>query len=180
MKVNNLLQYNSRILKQQNSKINYQNNLKKTSFKSKKDNNKDFVSINMPLPYINNFLTGVSLFFPIIGNNKNDKLASLGGFGIGMLNCFLPNSKEIIEVDKTDNRDIAVKKHFIKKQGLEAIILAASSILTTQNISENKCSSSGKKLQITTCVAAWGVSILNNILGYKKYKESINSGNYKK
>lgn len=179
MKVNNLLQYNSRISKQQNSKINYQNNLKKTSFKSKKDDNKDFVSINMPLPYINNFLTGASLFFPIIGNSKNYKLASLGVFGIGMLNCFLPNSKEIVEVDKTDNRDIAVKKHFIKKQGFEAIILAASSLFAAQNISENKCNSSGKNLQIAACVAAWGISILNNILGYKKYKDSINSGNCK-
>ena len=65
----------------------------------------------------------------------------------------------------------------IKKQGLEATILTASSLLIANNISEKKYSSGEKKIQIALCVVAWGISLLNNILGYKKYKESINSGN---
>ncbi|MCI5824184.1 MAG: hypothetical protein MRZ90_04520 [Candidatus Gastranaerophilales bacterium] len=158
------------------SKINCQNKFQKTSFKSNK-NNTEFVAVDMPLPYINNCFIGLSLFNPIINSSKNNVLSYLGILGIGMLSCFLPNNKEIVEVDKRNNKDIDVKKHFIKKQGLEATILTASSLLIANNISEKKYSSGEKKIQIALCVVAWGISLLNNILGYKKYKESINSGN---
>ena len=161
-------------------KMSFQNNVKKTSFKSKKDANKDYVSIRMPLPYINNFVMGLSLFHPIIDCSKNDKLSYLGIFGIGMINCFLPNNKEIIEIDKGDNKDITIKKHFLKKQGLEAIILTASSLLTAKNINDNIYTNKiEKNISIGLNIAAWGISILNNILGYKKYRDNIDCGNYK-
>ncbi|OLA94300.1 MAG: hypothetical protein BHW64_04515 [Candidatus Melainabacteria bacterium LEY3_CP_29_8] len=159
-------------------KVNSQYNLKKTSFKSNKNNN-EFVSIDMPLPHINNCLMGLSLFNPIISSGKNTTLSYLGILGIGMINSFLPNHKEIIEVDKRDSKDIAIKKHFIKKQGFESLILTASSLLTANSINENKCSSTAKNIQIANCIVAWGISILNNILGYKNYKDKCNCANGK-
>lgn len=168
MKINNnSFLYNSKILKEQNQKINFNSN----------EQNGNFVMIKTPVSPIINFLIASNISFPILQKNKNNSKIweTFGIFLLGLTSTIYAPHKHYVEIKNNKSKDKSVKEYLISKQIREAVSLSAGSLLLADNINNKNYDKKTKPWLIGLSITAWGASIINNLTAYYNYKKENNS-----
>ncbi len=168
MKINNnSFLYNSKILKEQNQKTNFNSN----------EQNGNFVMIKTPVSPIINFLIASNISFPILQKNKNNSKIweTFGIFLLGLTSTIYAPHKHYVEIKNNKSKDKSVKEYLISKQIREAVSLSAGSLLLADNINNKNYDKKTKPWLICLSITAWGASIINNLTAYYNYKKENNS-----
>ncbi len=168
MKINNnSFLYNSKILKEQNQKTNFNSN----------EQNGNFVMIKTPVSPIINFLIASNISFPILQKNKNNSKIweTFGIFLLGLTSTIYAPHKHYVEIKNNKSKDKSVKEYLISKQIREAVSLSAGSLLLADNINNKNYDKKTKPWLIGLSITAWGASIINNLTAYYNYKKENNN-----